>query len=129
MFLNNTILMKKYIGILLCLIWLPITMAQPDNNVIDEIIATVGDRIITKSDLEYAIEGYKYQSGLFTLENEDELRCAMLEQIIIQKLLIHQAELDSIQITDAQVTERIEYNSSNGWKYQKIRRGLRQILG
>ena len=110
MFLNNTILMKKYIGILLCLIWLPITMAQPDNNVIDEIIATVGDRIITKSDLEYAIEGYKYQSGLFTLENEDELRCAMLEQIIIQKLLIHQAELDSIQITDAQVTERIEYN-------------------
>jgi|LSQX01.1.fsa_nt_gb peptidyl-prolyl cis-trans isomerase SurA len=110
MFLNNTILMKKYIGIFLCLIWLPITMAQPDNNVIDEIIATVGDRIITKSDLEYAIEGYKYQSGLFTLENEDELRCAMLEQIIIQKLLIHQAELDSIQITDAQVTERIEYN-------------------
>ena len=52
MFLNNTILMKKYIGILLCLIWLPITMAQPDNNVIDEIIATVGDRIITKSDIE-----------------------------------------------------------------------------
>ncbi|HOS16470.1 MAG TPA: hypothetical protein PKX15_05630, partial [Bacteroidales bacterium] len=85
--------MKKFIGIILCLIWLPVAMTQSDNNVIDEIIATIGDRIITKSDLEYALQGYKYQTGLYTLENEEDLRCAILEQIIFQKLLINQAEL------------------------------------
>ena len=110
MFLNNNILMKKFIGIILCLIWLPVAMTQSDNNVIDEIIATIGDRIITKSDLEYALQGYKYQTGLYTLENEEDLRCAILEQIIFQKLLINQAELDSITITEAQITERIDYN-------------------
>ena len=103
-------MMKKYIGILVCVVWQSLGMAQPDKNVIDEIIATVADRIIMKSDLEYALEGYKYQKGLYTLENEDELRCSILEQLIFQKLLINQAELDSIAITDAQVNERIDYN-------------------
>ena len=76
--------------------------------VIDEIIATVADKIITRYDVEYALQSYKYQSGLYTLENEDELRCDMLEQLIFQKLLINQAELDSIEISEDQITQRIE---------------------
>ncbi|MDR1878446.1 MAG: peptidylprolyl isomerase [Bacteroidales bacterium] len=87
-------------------------MAQGAKNVIDEIIATVGSRIITRSDLEYAVQGFKYSSGLATLEADEEtqLRCDIIEQLIFQKLLIHQAELDSILITDAQVNERLDYN-------------------
>jgi len=101
--------MKKHIGIILCCILQAMAFAQSDI-VIDEIIGTVGNRIIMKSDLEYALQGYKYQMGLYSLENEDEIRCAILEQMIFQKLLINQAELDSIVITDAQVNERIDYN-------------------
>ena len=76
--------------------------------VIDEIIAIVADKIITKYDVEYALQSYKYQSGLFTVENEDELRCDILEQLIFQKLLLNQAELDSIEISEDQITQRIE---------------------
>ena len=101
--------MKKLIGIILCCILHSMTFAQSDN-VIDEIIGTVGNRIIMKSDLEYALQGYKYQMGLYSLENEDQIRCAILEQMIFQKLLINQAELDSVVITDAQINERIDYN-------------------
>ena len=85
--------MKLKIGIVLCFFIQIMAVAQTDKNVIDEIIGTVGNRIILKSDLEYALQGYKYQMGLFTLENEDELRCAILEQLIFQKLLVNQAEL------------------------------------
>jgi len=85
-------------------------IAQGNKNIIDEIIATVGSRIITRSDLEYALEGYKYSNRLVVVENEDELRCDILEQLIFQKLLIDQAELDSITITDAQINDRIDYN-------------------
>ncbi|HQB19133.1 MAG TPA: peptidylprolyl isomerase [Bacteroidales bacterium] len=102
--------MKLKIGIVLCFFIQITAVAQTDKNVIDEIIGTVGNRIILKSDLEYALQGYKYQMGLFTLENEDELRCAILEQLIFQKLLVNQAELDSIVVTDAQINERIDYN-------------------
>lgn len=76
--------------------------------VIDEIIATVADQIITKYDLEYALQSYKYQSGIYNIEGEDSLRCQILEQLIFQKLLIDQAKLDSIEISEEQITQRIE---------------------
>ena len=102
--------MKKYILIISLLFAQYVGIAQNNKNVIDEIIASVSSSIITRSDLEYALQGYKYSSNITTLEFEDELRCNILEQLIFQKLLIDQAELDSIVVTDAQVNERLEYN-------------------
>lgn len=80
----------------------------PAQTVIDEIIASVAGQIITQYDLEYALQSYKYQNGIYTLENEDAMRCQILEQLIFQKLLIDQALLDSIEITEDQITQRIE---------------------
>ena len=102
--------MNKYIISIIIFVAGFACFAQSNKNLIDEIIATVGSRIITRSDLEYALEGYKYSARLVTVENEDELRCDIFEQLIFQKLLIDQAELDSITITDAQINDRIDYN-------------------
>jgi len=102
--------MRKYIFIILLFFVQYVGVAQSNKNIIDEIIASVSNRIITRSDLEYALHGYKYSSNITTLEDEDELRCNILEQLIFQKLLIDQADLDSIIITDAQVNERLDYN-------------------
>ena len=101
---------KKWIFVLsLCFVsWG--AMSQSNKNVIDEIIATVGNRIILRSDLEHAFLSYRYSSGLHTLENSDEIRCNILEQLMFQKLLVNQAEWDSIEVTDAQINERIDYN-------------------
>jgi peptidyl-prolyl cis-trans isomerase SurA len=93
--------------------------AQSNKSVIDEVIASVGNHIITRSDLEYAFEGFRYQSGLMTVEDRELLRCDILEQLIFQKLLIHQADLDSIVVTDAQINERLDYNI----KYQIMQLG------
>ncbi|MCL2132207.1 MAG: peptidylprolyl isomerase [Lentimicrobiaceae bacterium] len=100
---------KKLFILLLCVAQWG-AAAQSSKNVIDEIIATVGNRIITRSDLEYAFQSYRYSSGMYTLENTDEIRCNILEQLMFQKLLVNQAELDSIEVTDGQINERIDYN-------------------
>ena len=72
--------------------------------VIDEVIWVVGDEAILKSDVEMmrmqaAMEGVKW-SG--------DPDCAIPEQIAVQKLFKHQAIIDSIEVTDADVAQEVE---------------------
>lgn len=76
--------------------------------VIDEVVWVVGDDAILKSDVETmrmqaAMEGVKW-SG-----NPD---CSIPEQIAVQKLFKHQAEIDSIEVTDADVAQEVEQQIS-----------------
>ena len=72
--------------------------------IVDEVVWIVGDDAILRSDIETmrmqaAMEGIKF-SG-----NPD---CAIPEQIAVQKLFKHQAEIDSIEVTDADVAMEVE---------------------
>ena len=76
--------------------------------VIDEVVWIVGDDAILRSDIETmrmqgAMEGVKW-SG-----NPD---CTIPEQIAVQKLFKHQAEIDSIEVTDADVAAEVEQQIS-----------------
>ena len=76
--------------------------------VIDEVVWVVGDDAILRSDVENmrmqaAIEGVKW-SG-----NPD---CTIPEQIAVQKLFKHQAQIDSIEVTDADVSQEVEQQIS-----------------
>lgn len=81
--------------------------AQPQQTV-EEIIATVGDEIILLSDLENSLnETYKGKTV------SQEQRCAAFESLLYQKLLLHHARVDSVEVTEsdvnAQVERRIDY--------------------
>ena len=72
--------------------------------IIDEVVWVVGDDAILRSDVESmrmqaAMEGVKW-SG-----NPD---CTIPEQIAVQKLFKHQAQIDSIEVTDADVAAEVE---------------------
>ena len=72
--------------------------------IIDEVVWVVGDDAILRSDVEQmrmqaAMEGVKW-SG-----NHD---CTIPEQIAVQKLFKHQAQIDSIEVTDADVAAEVE---------------------
>ena len=67
--------------------------------VIDGIIATVGDKIILKSEIESQVVSLKTQGVII----DDVARCQLLEELLFQKLLINQAEIDSVMVSDAQV--------------------------
>lgn len=75
--------------------------AQSPNNVIDEVIWVVGDEAILRSEVEAArmdfganISGNPY--------------CVIPEQLAIQKLFLHQAQLDSIDVEASEVTANVE---------------------
>jgi peptidyl-prolyl cis-trans isomerase SurA len=73
-------------------------------SVIDKIVAQIGDNIILKSD----IESQKLQAAESGIEVTKETDCSILEQLMYQNLLLNQAEIDSIVITDAQVDAEME---------------------
>ena len=72
--------------------------AQTQRVVADQIIAKVGDKIILQSDIKNAIEDYKRQSQDVQLPPNPE--CAFLEGQLVQKVLVLQAQKDSITISD-----------------------------
>lgn len=77
---------------------------------VDAIIAVVGKEIILQSDLDKAVAE---RTGLNRDENElENLRCLTLQELIFAKLMVHQADIDSIIITqddvDNQINARIQ---------------------
>lgn len=105
---------KLFLVILFIISCLQFTFAQSTNTV-DEIIAVIGKEIITRSDLED--EFYIYMSQAKDVNDEEEVREMIFEQMVRQKLYVHQAQLDSIEFTDAEVDSRVNYQL-NYWLSQ-----------
>ena len=87
----------------LLLIWSNAAMAQ--DNVIDEVAWVVGDEAIWKSEVEEARLSALYEGRKF----DKDPYCVLPEEMAVQKLFLHQAELDSIEVSDAEVLQRVDY--------------------
>ena len=74
------------------------------DNVIDEVLWVVGDEAILKSDVEQARLYYMMQGKSI----EGEPYCVIPEQLAIQKLFLHQAAVDSIEVTEQEVINAVE---------------------
>src|SRR6185369_9147361 len=74
------------------------------SQVIDEVVAVVGSKIILLSDIEKQYNQMILQGG----ERSIEGKCQVFDQLILQKLLVNQAELDSVIISDAQVDGELD---------------------
>lgn len=72
----------------------------------DEIIAVVGNGIILRSELEEQLARTKQEYGI--AEDDNKLRCAILEQLLVQKMLFHQAKIDSTKLSDEEVEGELE---------------------
>ncbi len=108
----NTI--KRYSYIILVLGISISINAQPQ--VIDKIVAKVGGETVLLSEIE---EQYNY-----AMANDpglgDGVRCQILESVIAQNLLVNQAKLDSVIITDQEVDDQLNF---------KVNRILQQMNG
>ena len=82
---------------------------QPRKAVADKIIAVVGDRIILYSDIKNSIADIARQGGAVP----DNAECLITEQAIVSKVLMLQAEKDSLPVTDeeveAELDQRVRY--------------------
>lgn len=83
----------------------PVSQAQ-DSMVIDQVVAVVGRNIILQSDVENQYIQYRLQRGISG--TADEIRCQILEDLLFQKLMLNQAEVDSVTVTSVQVEMEME---------------------
>ena len=80
--------------------------------VIDQVIAIVGENPILYSE----IQGQKLQLLQQGMDLEEDIDCYLLDEFMTQQLLIHQAEIDSIEVTEdmvkVELDQRIQYFSA-----------------
>lgn len=69
--------------------------------VIDKVVAVVGKNIILQSDVENQYMQYRMQGNIEG--SGSAMRCAILEELLFQKLMLNQAEMDSLTVSDGEV--------------------------
>lgn len=110
-----------------------VAIAQNTGNdvVVDKVIAIVGQNMIKQSELEGALLQQKMNSKLI-IEDEFATKCDLLEGMLINKLMLHQAEVDSIEVTDDEVNRemdnRIRYMISAYGSQENLERQMRKSL-
>jgi peptidyl-prolyl cis-trans isomerase SurA len=96
--------MKKIIRLLPLFLFPLGLFSQNDKAVIDRVVATVGGEIILLSEVQ---EQYSFAKK----DQPDlppEYQCVVLQNLIVQKLLVNQAKLDSVSVTEEEVESQID---------------------
>jgi len=78
--------------------------AQGKTELVDKVIAVVGDEIVLYSDLKNGLMELSQGTGKYNRDQE----CQSFEDLVYQKLLLNQARLDSVEVTDGEVQSQVE---------------------
>ena len=97
---------KKVVLLMLLVSLVSLVQAQNDSlrSIVDEVIWVVGDEAILKSD----VESMRLQSEQEGLRWSGDPDCSIPEQIAVQKLFLNQAITDSVEVTEAEITNGVE---------------------
>ncbi|MCA5006193.1 peptidylprolyl isomerase [Sphingobacterium bovistauri] len=96
--------MKKLLGILFILT-VYINSLSAQDKLVDRIIANVGNAHILQSDLELEYTQYLAQGN----KPDDNIKCYILQQLLTQKLLAQQAVIDSIEVSESEVDDQLNF--------------------
>lgn len=80
------------------------SMAMAQDNIIDEVIWIVGEEAILRSEVEEERLRAQYEG----MPIAGDPYCVIPEQLAIQKLFLHQAELDSIEANESSVSSQVD---------------------
>lgn len=99
-------MIRKLIGLVIlsgCMVFGNQTSAQ--DKVVDQIVAVVGKNIILKSDIEEMFQQQQAQG----ITSDGDMKCEILENLLVEKLLLAEAELDTtILVSDSQLNQNLE---------------------
>jgi len=79
---------------------------EPKGKVIDQVVAVVGNSEILESDLTNQYLNYRMQGNI--QGTESEMKCDILESLLYQKLMLTQAQFDSLTVDEVQVSGELE---------------------
>ncbi|MFC2102559.1 peptidylprolyl isomerase [Bacteroidota bacterium] len=99
--------MKRFCSIILLLVMMLFQFnASAQDTIIDGIVAIVGGHIILKSDLETQYLQYRAQGNI--TGSPQRVKCQIFENMLFMKLLYHQSEVDSLEVTETQVESEMD---------------------
>lgn len=71
---------------------------------VDDVVAIVGDDAIFRSDIEYQYE----QSLMDDVKYGGDIKEYIFEQLLVQKLMVNQAKIDSIMVSETDVANQVD---------------------
>src|SRR5688500_19795049 len=96
--------MKRLLFLFLTIFSFCFAFAQPQKVVADKIVAIIGDRIVLQSDVTNALADARRQGQ----ELPPDAECRILEQALVSKVLMLQAEKDSLPVTDEEIEAELD---------------------
>ncbi len=105
-----------------------LALAVAQNNVVEEVAWVVGDEPIFKSDIEEQYMQVQYER----VQLDGNPYCVIPEQLAIDKLFLHQAKIDTIEVQNSMVQQsvdaRINYFIANLGSKEKVEEYFRKPL-
>ena len=112
---------RNCIVIALVLLVLPMMAQNRQPQVVDKVVAVVGQNIVLQSDIENQYMQYVLNGAAGSAQ---AMRCQILEELLLQKLMLNQAEMDSITVTD----DKVEASMNQKLRYFVSRMGSQEKL-
>ena len=84
-------------------------LAKGNNNIAEEVAWMVGDQPIYKSEIEEQYQQMLYERTPI----KGDPYCVIPEQIAIQKLFLHQADIDTVEVSDPMVQSEVDNYINN----------------
>lgn len=125
---TEIIYMRRIFFVTLCMVafaTLDTRMAHAQNNVIDEVVWVVGDEPILKSDVEQA----RLEAITYRMRIDGDPYCTIPEQLAVRKLFLHQAAIDSVEVSDTEVMSKVDNQLEEFVSYLGSREKVEEHFG
>ena len=105
---------------------LPCCVVAQEELVVDQVVAVVGQNVIKLSDIENSYTQIRMRQGA---GNAHENRCRILENILLTKLMVHKGMVDSLEVSDDEVEQQVQYYLKSYLRQYGGKEELRQATG
>ena len=79
------------------------TLSLFAQEMVEGVVAIIGDRVVLKSEVEQQYLQMKVDDPM-----NAQLKCQVMEEMMLQKLLSHHADVDSLEVSDDEVNDAID---------------------
>jgi peptidyl-prolyl cis-trans isomerase SurA len=93
--------MRYIISLILCTVFVGATAQE--KKTIDEVVATVGQEVLFLSEIEEQFNYIREKQPTVP----ESVKCEVLQNLIIQKLLVNQAKLDSVEVGEEDIENQL----------------------
>ena len=103
-----------------------VTVSHAQEAIVDGVAAVVGKNIVKYSDIDRAYVQTRLRSRN---DKPFESKCAILENLILNQLLIHKGEVDSVEVTDEEIAQYTQEYLDNDIRQYGSKEALRAATG